>query len=89
MRTWLVRLLDAIRAWRRRHARYVLDTVKVTSTEVDVAIAAACAKCGVTNANDVAPDRDLGHKWHDVLVLAGRSLGYRTSTVQDLREWLQ
>lgn len=87
MHLWM-RLLDAWRRWRRQRARYVLDTVRVSESEVDQAIRQGCVQAGV-QLDRYAPDLDLGPKAHEVLIHAGRSLGYRLRTIQDIQEWLR
>jgi len=71
----------------RAQARRLLAERKPPSDEVQAALEAAAAYCGVALAN-LGPDTDLGAKRYEVLHYAAESLGNPLHTMQDLRDIL-
>lgn len=78
--------LGAVAVYRRWTAEP--PTRPLEHEAIDRAIFEAMQYCGVNVDGALTEDRELGHKWHEVLTRATRTLGYETRTVGDLREWL-
>lgn len=80
--------VEAVRVWWTRPAPVVAPPPTEQDAAIDAAILAGMRKCGV-QLEPLTADRDLGHKWPEVLFHATRAMGYTTRTVADLREWLR
>lgn len=82
--------MNGMRIWLRGLAWWILGNVKPSENDIDAAIRAAFAHCGL-NHDAYAPEFDVRQtgKFHEILIHAGDALGNPLRTVADLKALLR